>query len=192
MNERLVKPLLLIIDMQNVYSQGHTWECKNFNNVCQNIQKLLNSSNGEQIILTRYIAAENPIGVWNDYNRENINVNNNAWLNEIVDELKETAEHNECYDKSVYSALSISEIKKAIQEKTCVVVTGVVAECCVLSTVMDLIDFGVYVIYLKDAVAGIDLETEEATIKVLEGMDPLHLKIMTTDEYINIQKKCNK
>ena len=185
MEEKSIKPLVLVIDMQNVYSKGQVWECENFNKACQNIQKLLNNSIDEQIIFTRYIASENPKGIWENYNRENARVNNNAWLNEITDEFKESVKEHECYDKSVYSSLSISEIRNAIQTKICVVVTGVVAECCVLSTVMDLIDAGVYVIYLKDAVAGIDLETEKAVIKVLEGLAPLHLQFMTTDEYIS-------
>lgn len=192
MDERLIKPLLLVIDMQNVYSQEQIWECENFSNVCKNIQKLINNLTNEQTILTRYIASENPIGIWKDYNRENINVNNNAWLNEIVDELKDSVEKHDCYDKSVYSSLSIKEIKEATQEKTCVVVTGVVAECCVLSTVMDLIDAGVYVIYLKDAVAGISKETEAATLKVLEGLSPLHLRFMDTEEYISNKRKIKK
>lgn len=68
------------------------------------------------------------------------------------------------------------------------IVTGVVAECCVLSTVMSLIDMGIYVIYLKDAVAGIDETTEEAAIKVLEGLSPLHLKIMTTEDYRKVKE----
>ena len=54
--------------------------------------------------------------------------------------------------------------------------SGVVAECCVLSTVFALIDMGKYVIYLKDGVAGLDIETEKAVEKVLSGLEPLHLK----------------
>lgn len=45
----------------------------------------------------------------------------------------------------------------------------------------------IHVIYLKDAVAGVNNETEEATIKVLEGLAPLHLSIMTTEEYLQMK-----
>ena len=104
-----------------------------------------------------------------------------------VDDFKELQKKYKCYSKSVYSSYSIEQIRKAASDASCVVVTGVVAECCVLSTVMSLIDAGVYVIYLKDAVAGVNNETEEATIKVLEGLAPLHLSIMTTEEYLQIK-----
>lgn len=184
MDKKSAKPLLLVIDMQNVYSRGQAWECKNFDNVCRNIQRLLHHLTNEQAIFTRYIASKNPQGTWKDYNRENADINHDVWSNEIVDALKAPLGKHPCYDKSVYSSLSIGEIREAIKNKTCVIVTGVVAECCVLSTVMELIDTGVYVIYLKDAVAGIDMDTEAATMKVLEGLAPLQLQFMTTEECI--------
>ena len=62
--------------------------------------------------------------------------------------------------------------------------TGVVAECCVLSTVMALIDEGIYTIWLSDAIAGLDAPKEEATERILSGLDPLHLTRMTTEEYL--------
>ena len=95
-------------------------------------------------------------------------------------------------DKSVYSSLSVDEVKLAVESSSCVVVTGVVAECCVMSTVMNLIDLGKYVVYLKDAVAGVDDDTEKATIKVLEGLAPLHLSIMDTKEYLELRAKLSK
>ncbi|MCR5834938.1 MAG: cysteine hydrolase [Lachnospiraceae bacterium] len=190
MDKRFEKPLALVIDMQNVYSKGQQWECENFDCALFNINKLLECMPKEDVIFTRYIASESPTGVWKDYNRENESVNNNEWLNEIADALKENSKKYACYDKSVYSSLSIDEIKTKMQEKTCVVVTGVVAECCVLSTVMDLIDEGVYVVYLKDAIAGINEETEKATLKILEGLAPLHLKIMGIEDYLERRNNC--
>ena len=88
---------------------------------------------------------------------------------------------------STYSAYSIEEVRNRATEASCVVVTGVVAECCVLSTVMSLIDAGVYVMYLKDAVAGINEETEKATITILEGLAPLHLSIIDTEQYLSLR-----
>lgn len=52
-----------------------------------------------------------------------------------------------------------------------------------LATVSSLIDAGKYVYYITDAVAGLDNEKENATIKVLEGLAPLHLSIITTNEF---------
>lgn len=74
---------------------------------------------------------------------------------------------HKCYDKSVYSAYSIKEVQAAADLATSVIVTGVVAECCVLSTVMSLIDTGKYIYYIYDAIAWATPETEQATMKVL-------------------------
>lgn len=181
----LESPMLLVIDMQNIYSKNQKWECKNYDRALKNIQSLMDASanRGIDIILTRYIASNNPSGVWKDYNNENAEVNTDKWLNELDSRLQFNNEKIDCYDKSVYSAYSIEAIRTAAAKASSVIVTGVVAECCVLSTVMSLIDAGKYVYYITDAVAGIDDETEKATVKVLEGLVPLHLSIITMDEF---------
>lgn len=47
---------------------------------------------------------------------------------------------------------------------------------------MSLIDAGKYVYYVTDAIAGATPETEQATMKVLEGLTYVHLKFITTSE----------
>lgn len=51
------------------------------------------------------------------------------------------------------------------------------AECCVLSTVISLIDMGKKVIYCSDAIAGKNQETENAVITILKELSPLHVII---------------
>lgn len=180
----LSKPLLLIIDMQNVYSPNQKWECHNFNQTTENILRLIQNGRHESVAFTRYIASKNPHGVWLNYNLANRDINQNTWANEIISELKEYREEYPIYDKSTYSALKLPELKRMAKAASCVVITGVVAECCVLSTVMDLIDAGIYVIYIKDAISGIRPETEKAVETVLSGLCPLHLSILCTEEYL--------
>jgi nicotinamidase-related amidase len=137
------------------------------------------------VAFTKFIATDAPKGVWVDYNTQNAHVNQDPFANELMDVFDGTVESYPVYTKSVYSSLSIPEIRDAIQRYDNVVLTGVVAECCVLSTAMELIDSGAHVIYLKDAVAGIDESTEQAVEVVLKGLEPLHVNIMTTSEYMN-------
>lgn len=185
MNDYLNNPLLLIIDMQNVYKEGQPWECKNYDNALSNILDLLNDGHFSQnnTILTRYIASAHPTGVWKNYNKENAEINANQWYNDLDQKLQLRCKDYKCYDKSTYSSYSVKEIQEAANNASSVVIAGVVAECCVLATVSSLIDAGKYVYYITDAVAGLDNEKEEATIKVLEGLTPLHLSIMTTNEF---------
>ena len=44
---------------------------------------------------------------------------------------------------------------------------------------------GIYLIYLKDGSAGLDKPKEAANELVLSGLCPLHLNMMTTEEYLN-------
>lgn len=54
MNDYLNNPLLLIIDMQNVYKEGQPWECKNYDNALSNVLTLLDDGNFSQDKTTQY------------------------------------------------------------------------------------------------------------------------------------------
>lgn len=186
------KDLFLVIDMQNVYTEGGEWFCPNIDVATANIIKVIkrvddSSAPADRVIFTKFIASKNPSGTWIKYNEENKAVNESAYANEIVDKLKPYVESHEVFEKAEYSSLSAKALKDTVSQYVDdgrVVVSGVVADCCVLATVMGLIDMGVKVIYLTDAVAGIDDETENAVLTVLKGLDPLHVRRMTTEEYL--------
>lgn len=169
--------------MQNVYTRGQEWACLDTEGAAERIRRIL-SADCADVVFTKYIAAEYPSGVWADYNRKYQQINSDPWLNQLVDGLRETAERYPCYEKSVYSSLAIPEVRAAAERAGRVVVSGVVAECCVLSTVLELIDAGIYVVYLTDGVSGLDRPKEEATELILSGLAPLHLCFMTVEEYL--------
>lgn len=177
--------LFLIIDMQNVYKKGGKWECENTENSAKNINKILNSGI-KNVIFTRFIANEkNPLGVWKNYNLEYSSVNKDEYANKMIDEFSESLKKFPLYTKSVYSSLSIKKVKKSAKKAKQVVISGVIEECCVLSTIFALIDEGIYIIYLTDAISGLTKQKEDATKLILSGLCPLHLKMMTTEEYLN-------
>lgn len=181
--------MLLVIDMQNVYKKGGKWECLNTEGAAENINRIINSGM-KNVIFTRFIANEkNPAGVWADYNKKYEAVNKDAYANEMVQELEEPLKHFPLYTKGVYSSLAIPEVLDACKKAGRVVVAGVVAECCVLSTVLALMDEGIYVVYIKDGVSGLDRPKEEATELIFSGLSPLHIKMMTTEEYLCEQVK---
>jgi len=176
--------LLLVIDMQNVYKKGGKWECLDTEGAAANINKIIDSGM-ENVIFTRFIANEtDPVGVWKDYNVKYESVNHNQYANEMVEELAEPLKRFPLFTKSVYSSLAIPEVLLAAQNAKRVIVTGVVAECCVLSTVLALMDQGIYTVYLTDGVSGLDVPKEEATKLIFSGLSPLHVSMMTTDEYL--------
>lgn len=169
--------LLLVIDMQNVYLPGQPWACNAIEEASDYICRVIREFPVGQILFTQYIAPEDPKGVWKDYNHKNAEINGNVWLNEYIDKLKPYLNRNILYRKSTYSCCGSSQIKKVIEQYDRIFVTGVVAECCVLATVFDLIDMGKKVVYLKHGVAGKDQEMEKNVMKILEGFSPLHVII---------------
>lgn len=191
--------LLLIIDMQKVYAEGGAWHCPGVEEAAKRIREIytsnchnhVNEKNRDipDVIFTRFIARELPVGVWKDYNVENQAVNEAPVANEMLDLFKEDLEKYPLYTKGVYSSLGNPQVLQAVRgvrdQGGSVIVAGVVAECCVLATVMALIDEGVPVIYLTDGVAGLNEEMEAAVELVLSGLEPLHVKRMTIEAYIN-------
>lgn len=177
--------LLLVIDMQNIYTKGQKWACLDTEGAAERINRIIHAKICRNVIFTRFLADSSPSGVWVDYNIRYEDVNRDTWANEMVPQLSDALTKYPLYTKSVYSSLAIPEVFAAAREADRVVITGVVAECCVLSTVFALIDAGIYVVYLTDAVSGLDKEKEAATELTLSGLSPLHLSMMTTEEYLS-------
>ena len=176
--------LLLIVDMQNVYARGGKWECLDTEGAAQNLQKIIGHGL-KNVIFTRFIANEtSPKGVWADYNKKYSDVKSDFYANQMLKEFEPSLKKFPLYTKSVYSSLAIPEVLEACKKAGRVVIGGVVAECCVLSTVFALIDEGIYTVYLTDGTSGLDKPKEDAVKLTFSGLSPLHLKMMTTQEYL--------
>lgn len=143
------------------------------------------------VLLTRYIAPadEDAQGVWADYNRENRAINENPVMNEFIPAIARYVEEFPYIDKCTYSCFSNEYVRVAADRSMVhggrIVLSGVVAECCVLSTFFEGTDAGYRFVYLTDACAGVDDDSERAVQTILQGLSPLHVELMTTAEYIN-------
>ena len=178
------KDLLLVIDMQNVYLPGQEWACPSMGSASDAIQKLLDTCQFQQVIFTKFAAPEKPQGAWKAYNEVNQAVNEDKWLNDITEELKPYLEKGKVCEKSVYSSMKIPEVMQAAKEAEHIVLTGVVAECCVLATMMEAIDLGCPVIYLTDAVSGQSDEKEAQIAALAESFAPVHTLVETSESYL--------
>ena len=65
-----------------------------------------------------------------------------------------------------------------------ILLSGVVAECCVLATLMAAMDAGKKVVYLTDCVAGQSADYEDAVRKIAETYVPTHAQVMDSREYL--------
>lgn len=185
---------ILVIDMQKVYLPGNPWACAHVNAAAQQIETLLDHvlalRDAPSVLLTRYIALanEDAQGVWADYNRENRAINENPVMNEFIPAIARYVEEFPYIDKCTYSCFSNEYVRVAADRSMVhggrIVLSGVVAECCVLSTFFEGTDAGYRFVYLTDACAGVDADSERAVQTILQGLSPLHVELMTTAEYI--------
>lgn len=176
--------LILVIDMQNVYEKGEPWACLDTDGAAENIVRILDRVPKDQVVFTRFLPPEHPEGAWKVYNETYRDINEDAYLNDMIPRLKERSEGYRMIDKSTYSSLRDPELCGRAKRAGRLVLTGVVAECCVLATAFDAIDLGCHVMYLTDAVSGFDKPKEEGTVLTLSGLSPVHTSLMTTEEYL--------
>ncbi len=179
-----MKDLLLVVDMQKVYEKNAPWACLNTELVAGQIEKLIQSRKPAEVMFTVFHAPKEARGCWQEYNREYAQINTDARLNELVDALKPYQEEYPVYAKSTYSSCEIAEVREAAKRADRVLVTGVVAECCILATVLGLIDLGTKVLYIKDGVAGQTVEMEEMVEKMVASFSPMHTELTTVEEYL--------
>ncbi len=180
--------LLLVIDFQNVYMPGQEWACPSLPEAVKNTRRILEAENSMNrsldILFTKYLASEDPAGTWRVYNEEYRSINEDSFLCDIVKDLKPFAEKHPTAVKSTYSSMKSDQVLKAAQGKERLILTGVVAECCILSTMMEAIDLGYQVVYLYDCIAGQTPENEAAIRKIAESFAPMHTLVMSSDEYL--------
>lgn len=180
--------LLLVIDMQNAYTAEGPWTCPNMGRATEQIIALIESGRFAEIVFTRFDAPQDPVGTWKDYNVINQEVNEDEWMNEMVPQMATYLEQYPVYSKSTYSSMTVPEIRAAAEQCIArggsIVLTGVVSECCVLSTAFEAIDLGCPVVYITDACAGCSDDLEAAVVSVLAGLDYVQTTILDTAGYL--------
>ena len=176
--------LLLVIDFQNIYLPGQEWACPSMPASILNVQKLLRSGQIGHVLFTQYLASDAPAGTWKVYNEEYRHLNEDPYLCDIVEDLKPFLAQYPLAVKSTYSSMKNAQVLKAAEKADAVVLTGVVAECCILSTMMEGIDLGCKMIYLYDACSGQSAENEASIRRIAESFAPMHTLVMSTEEYL--------
>ena len=176
--------LLLVVDFQNVYLPGYDWACPGMPAAMENTMELMDAENALDCVMTKYIAPTDPVGRWEQYNEAYREINENPFLSEFPEELAPYAARAAVIEKSTYSSLDSPEVLAAMEGKKAVVLAGVVADCCVLATMMDAIDLGYEVVYLYDCIAGVSEESEAEIRGLAEIFTPIHTTVMSKDEYL--------
>lgn len=166
---------LLVIDMQNVYLPENEWSCIKMDTIIKYIEEKIKEFPKSQVFFTQHRAFENPKGEWKIYNEKYSDINSNEYLNDYIPKLKKYLTDDNLFIKSGFSALSSKKLLETLAKFNTIYITGVIAECCVLSTIFSLIDMGKKIIYCNNGIAGQNEQKEKAVIEVLEELSPLHV-----------------
>ena len=178
--------LLILIDFQNVYLPGQPWACPTMEQSIENTLCILRSPFAPDFILTQYIPPVNPVGRWKRYNEEYAEINADEFLSDFPEPIRKITNDENVFIKDTYSSLKSAALKSALKGKKRVVLAGVVAECCVLATMMDAIDLGYEVIYLYDCISGFTAENEKMIRTLAESFSPIHTRVMSSGEYTEL------
>lgn len=166
---------LLVIDMQNVYLPENKWACIEMDAVINYIEKKIKDFPENQVFFTKHMAFEFPQGQWKLYNEQYSDINSNIYLNDYIPNFKKYLTINNLFVKSGFSALSSTALLETLDKFDIIYITGVIAECCVLSTIFSLIDMGKKIIYCTNGIASQSEQKKQAVIEVLEDLSPLHV-----------------
>lgn len=176
------KDLLLVIDFQNVYLPGYDWACPGMDTAVANVCSLLDRWDRGPVIFTQYLPAAEPTGRWAVYNLEYKAINDNPFLSEMVPAIMPYLSKGELITKSTYSSLTVPRIRDIALSCDHVLLSGVVAECCVLSTMMEAIDLGCHTVLLTDCIAGQTPENEAMTAHIANLFAPVHTLVTTSTQ----------
>lgn len=194
------KPLLVIVDMQNIYLPGNPWECENMDLVIANITKLVESERYE-VVATKFRNFDNDKaeGVWVDYNKKYEKFNNNKFYNELIPEIDDLVKKYNIpvIEKSTYSGLDSLALMQKISVANEVLVTGVVAECCCQFFGNYVMDLGKYCVWVPDAMGGESEENVKLATDLMDCHFPLHGMVSYTKDlekydmyYLRHCKRC--
>lgn len=180
---------LVIIDMQKVYETGAPWACEKFDEVCERIVRLIETGRFADICFTRFVLPDVPQGSWRRYRAKYIDIHTEPSYGEITERLAPFAREYKVFDKAGYSAYRADGFAEWAGEAVRLVVCGVIAECCVLATVLEAAERGSDIICLTDAWASTSVDKLRMAEVILSEDFAPHVTLMQADDYRRENKK---
>lgn len=181
----------LCIDMQRIFSADGLWPAPWMARVLPVVSELAGRF-PERTIFTRFITpvhAEDMPGMWRRYykkwqqaTREHLDLH---WLG-LVDPLNTFVPPAAVVDKARYSAFAGSKLRALLEERGAdgLIVTGSETDVCVLSTVLDAVDFGYRVIIVQDGVCSSSDAGHDASLEVYRKRYSVQIESAKAEEIL--------
>jgi nicotinamidase-related amidase len=172
-------PVLALIDLQRIFADPDSgWAAPDFQRVLEPTEKLI-AIFSPQVIFTRFVAPEKPVGSWVTY----YELYPFALQSPDSDDYQLVDEFSGAptLDKTTFGAWG-PELAERVGTGGHLVVAGVTTDCCVITTALAAVDAGVYVQVVEDACAGSDEESHRKAIDIMRLYSPM-LEIVTADHF---------
>ncbi|MDH3312225.1 MAG: cysteine hydrolase [Nitrosopumilus sp.] len=196
------KITLVIVDMQKLFltEKKSPWMNKKLLSIIPNIEKLIKNSGIQNVIFTRFTPPKNwqkEQDSWQTYYRINQEITTSILgtdaldlIDDFIPYVSNSVVTNRKKSASIFMAGNFySKIKK--QSSQILVFTGVETDYCVLSSVLDAIHLGYYVIVVMDACASSKKQGQKHAKGIFERF-PEQLWIISTNDLINhLQRPIN-
>jgi nicotinamidase-related amidase len=181
----------LSIDMQRIFAPGGLWATPWMERVLPVVTEIAGRY-PERTVFTRFITPERPEampGTWQAYYRRWHQATRNElephWL-ELIDPLSRLAPPATIIDKSRYSAFAGSILFSHLQERQAdaLIITGSETDVCVLSTVLDAVDFGFRVVLVRDGVCSSSDTGHDALLTVYHRRYSLQIETADAEQVL--------
>ena len=181
----------LCIDMQRIFAPGGLWATPWMERVLPVVTEVAERY-PERTVFTRFITPERPEampGTWQTYYRRWQQATRNEldpqWL-ELLDPLRRLAPPATIIDKSRYSAFAGSSLLAHLQERhaDALIITGSETDVCVLSTVLDAVDFGFRVVLVEDGVCSSSDAGHDALLTVYHQRYSLQIETADAEQVL--------
>jgi nicotinamidase-related amidase len=169
---RDVATWLMNIDMQRIFGEPVSeWVTPEYASASAGIQRLLGAFES-RVCFTRFVAPEQPTGVWIDYYKKWPFALDpaNAPLYELTEEFRSIPATT--VDRTTFGKWD-AETDRELGHPAEIVLAGVTTDCCVISTALAAADAGVHVIVAADACAGVTGNDHQRALDIMALYTPL-------------------
>jgi nicotinamidase-related amidase len=179
--------------MQRLFAEKTDWYSPSMMTILPNIVRLSKALHSHTLYarFTVPVDPEEANGCWKDFYRRWSTINSRQLPADIIDlvaPLAELATPEQLFDKPGYSIFSSPGLDARLRDANVdtLILSGVETDVCVYSSVLSAIDLGYAVILASDALASPDDGAHQAVLMQLAPRLPEQIKIMTTDDILQI------
>ncbi|WP_371405298.1 cysteine hydrolase [Kribbella sp. NBC_00662] len=168
--------VLALIDLQRIFADPESgWATPDFGRVIEPTKQLMTIF-GSDVVFTRFVAPEKPIGAWVPYYEEFPFALQPPEADDyqLVDEFKGAP----TLDKTTFGAWGPQLAARADGR---LVLGGVTTDCCVISTALAAVDAGVQVQVVEEACAGSTDENHRKALDIMRLYAPM-IEIVSVEQ----------